>query len=183
VRWGDLAWALLGETVTVRGGERVARDLTLPLGTITLSTGITVNGAGVQVFPRDRGFPPTWQCLSGLLMNSFCGPPSLLEEFERDFWQDGTLPPNVTMPRLVERSVPEYPAALVGLGVEGDVTLEGRIGTHGFIDDLRLLGASNSALVESSLAAARGMRWEPARIQDVPTETPIRLDVEFRIQQ
>jgi hypothetical protein len=183
VRMGGLALELLGETLRLRSGDRIVRELTLPLGAITVSTSVAVTPDGEVIRPQDRGFPPTWQCLSGLGLNSFCGPPSLLEEFERDFHNSGRLPRQVEMPRLAQRALPEYPTALLGSGVEGSVTLEGQIGTDGFVASLRAAGWSHPALVDPAFAAARQMRWEPARIRGVPTEVPIRVEVEFQVRQ
>jgi beta-lactamase regulating signal transducer with metallopeptidase domain len=182
MRLEGLALELLGETLTLRNGEQIVRDITLPLSAITISTSVAVTPTGEQIRPRDRGFPPTWQCLGGLMLNSFCGPPSLLEEFERDLHENGRLPRNVQMPRLAQSARPDYPSALVGSGVEGSVTLEGTIGADGFVRGLRAIAWGHPAFVDPSFAAAQQMRWEPARIRGVPSDVPIRLEIDFEVR-
>ncbi|MBI4266644.1 MAG: TonB family protein [Acidobacteria bacterium] len=170
----------LGESVRLAAGERLLRDITLELGPVYVVENVVADATGETVSPRPRNFPETWSCLGE--MPGFCGPPSLLDEFERDLQDTGRLPAAVRLPRQMARPATRYPERLRGSPIEGQVRLEGRIGSDGFFADLRVVSASHPDMAEAALEGMRQARWEPGRFRDTPVEVPVQVTVDFSIR-
>ena len=72
-----------------------------------------------------------------------------------------------------------YPAALRGTGREGQVRLDARIGTDGFVADMRIIAASHPDFAEAVQEGLRQAQWEPARYRGILVEVPLELTVTF----
>jgi TonB family protein len=77
---------------------------------------------------------------------------------------------------------PLYPPALRDAGIQGVVLMDGRIGTDGFIRDLRLVTPVHPDLERAAFDAVRAWQFEPTRLHGVPVETRIDVTVRFALQ-
>ena len=75
--------------------------------------------------------------------------------------------------------LPQYPARQRDAGVSAEVRLEGRIGSDGFMKDLRLAAPADSDFASAAITATSAWRFAPTRLGGVPIETPIRITVKF----
>jgi TonB family protein len=171
-----MALALLGESVTLRAGEALRREVTLQLGPVYVTASARMESPTDPPATRGVPFPDNWRCVGELPL---CGPPSLVEEFERDQQEAGRLPAGVQPPRPVIRVTAQYPASLRDSGITGSVRLDGRIGTDGFLTGLRVVSAAHSDFAQAALDGAAQARWEPARIRGTLVEVPAQLTFEF----
>jgi hypothetical protein len=63
-----------------------------------------------------------------------------------------------------------------------DVLLEGRIGTDGFINGLRLIAAADEEFARASFAAVNQWQFTPTRLGGVPIETVIKVTINFKAE-
>lgn len=78
---------------------------------------------------------------------------------------------------------PEYPVNLRDASVEGQVLMEGRIGTDGFIRELRVVEAMQPDLADAAVAAVTRWRFAPTRLNCNPVETNIQVRVNFTVER
>jgi TonB family protein len=77
---------------------------------------------------------------------------------------------------------PIYPAAAREQGLESSVVLEGRIGTDGFVKDLRVVGRSDGDFVNAAVEAISQWQFTATQLDGVPVETNIRITTRFVMQ-
>jgi TonB family protein len=75
---------------------------------------------------------------------------------------------------------PQYQARRRQAGVSAKVSLEGRIGSDGFMKDLHLAAPAAGVFAGAALDAASAWRFAPTRLGGVPVETPIRITFDFQ---
>ena len=73
-----------------------------------------------------------------------------------------------------------YPESLQAAPITGIVTIEGRVGTDGFVTGLRLIKPVHPDLDNAALEAVTSWRFTPARLNGVLVEVPLRVSIEFR---
>lgn len=78
---------------------------------------------------------------------------------------------------------PAYPTSLADSGVEGHVAFEGRIGTDGAINGLRVVGPANADLASLAREAISQWRFEPTKLWGTPVEVAITIGVDFKAQK
>lgn len=178
--FGAMDLKKLGETVKLVAGESTERDVTLQFGPLQISAIVTWNETPVAPAAPQPSFPPDWRCLG--VEAPFCGPASLVEEFEQDLRKAGRIPADVQPPRQVTGPQVLYPVSLQGSGTTGIVRLTGRIGADGFLTGLQVVGDPNPAFAQAALDGAGLARWEPARLRDVPVEVAIELAIDFQVR-
>jgi len=83
----------------------------------------------------------------------------------------------VTQPTKVRDVKPRYPQNR--RGSDATLVLEGRIGTDGFLKDLRVLAPADADFATAALAAIRQWQFTPTRLDGVPMEVPMRVNVKF----
>ena len=76
----------------------------------------------------------------------------------------------------------EYPLEARVAGLEGTVYLAGTVTTDGSVRDLHLVQPLGLGLEEAAIAAARQWKFEPARINDVPTISSTTIRVSFLLK-
>lgn len=167
---------VVGEPITLRAGETLRRDVTLELGPVYVNASVRIDPPADVERPRVP-FPDNWRCVGEI--PGLCGPPSLVEEFERDLRDQGRVPADVQPPRPVIWVTADYPAGLRGTDTTGGVRLDGRIGTDGFLTGLRVVNAAHPDLAQAALDGAARARWDPARIRGTLVEVPAQLTFEF----
>jgi TonB family protein len=126
--------------------------------------------------------PSNWSCVDGSEM--LCGPPSVLQEFERDRKEhDQTQDTRYVLdPAMAQPLRLEYPRHLREARVEGTVALEGRIGTDGFLTGFQVRASGDPDFEKAAIAAIRRWEWDPARVNGVAVDVPITLTIEFKIE-
>jgi TonB family protein len=178
VRPLGMTLTIIGAPVTLRAGEALRREVVLQLGPVYVNASVRMESPDEPQVTRTVQFPDNWRCVGDLPL---CGPPSLVEEFERDQQEAGRLPAGVQAPRQIGRVAAQYPASLKGSGITGSVRLDGRIGTDGFLTGLRVVSAAHPDLAQAALDGAAQARWEPARIRGTLVEVPAQLTFEFTV--
>jgi TonB family protein len=87
---------------------------------------------------------------------------------------------NIRPPMKIKDARPQYPATLRSAGVEGTVVLQGRIGTGGMFDELRVVTASHADFAAAAVEAVRQWQFDSTLLNCVPVETPMRVTVRFQ---
>jgi beta-lactamase regulating signal transducer with metallopeptidase domain len=75
--------------------------------------------------------------------------------------------------------LPQYPRSKRDARVDAHVQLEGRIGTDGFVKELRLAVPAESDFAHAATEAVSAWRFAPTRLGGVPIETPIKIAIDF----
>jgi TonB family protein len=97
-------------------------------------------------------------------------------------WRGGVrVDPADQQKRLLPSPAPEYPEAARRAGIEGQVTLEVRIGRDGSVEDMTLL-SGEPVLGRAAMQAVEQWRYAPLRIggQPVSILTSVTLAFELR---
>jgi TonB family protein len=90
-------------------------------------------------------------------------------------------------PRVLKKTLPEYPAEARARHVEGSVTLQGRITEQGTVEEVKVVKseATEGGFVESfknsAIAAFRQWRYQPATIDGKPVPTDWTVVLDFRL--
>jgi TonB family protein len=158
--------------INLEAGETSRRDVVLQFGPFHEAWLIGPGG------PAPRGpAGREWQCGSRGL--PFCGPPSLVAEFERDEQErqgEPLLPPRTT------RTIPmEYPAALRDARIEGRIVVDGRLGADGVLREMQVQTADRPELERATLAALADVRWEPARLRGKAVAVPLTVGIRYSL--
>ena len=77
---------------------------------------------------------------------------------------------------------PIYPAQQGANGVSAKVELQGRLGTDGFIKDLRVTAPADQAFVDAAADAIGKWQFTTTRLDGVPVETPFKIHVWFALE-
>ncbi|MDH6166207.1 protein TonB [Variovorax boronicumulans] len=86
-----------------------------------------------------------------------------------------------TSAQILQRHMPDYPAALADEGVEGQVIAVFYVGEAGTPEDVRIERSPHPLLSKAVLDALKGWRFEPARSADGrPVRTRMRLPFRFQ---
>ena len=93
-------------------------------------------------------------------------------------------PPDVVIaPQLIREVKPVYPPALLAAGLEGDVILDGVIGTDGKVSNITVVRSTHTLFSEAAIKAWLECEFTPARRNGVPKPTPKRQPFTFKIRQ
>jgi len=82
-------------------------------------------------------------------------------------------------PRLVEGHAPIYPAIAQAAGVAGKVVLEAHVGPDGRVREVRIL-EGHTLFNEAAMDSVRSRRYEPLRLNEVPTAFLVTITVAFK---
>lgn len=75
-----------------------------------------------------------------------------------------------------------YPEALLKAEQQGNVLLSGRIDRTGKIEDLRLIAASDPAMVQPAMTAVKAWKFKPATRGGKPIDIAANVGVRFRVK-
>jgi TonB family protein len=149
--------------ITLAAGQTLNRDVALQIGEIEES--VTVSSAAVPSANRARAamaLPPyqpgTDRCSQSAIGGCIVAPVPL------------------------SHTDPVYPPEQRDNGVSGRVKMAGRIGTDGFVKDLRLAAPADPAFVNATVEALRQWQYAATRLDGVPMETNIQVTVNFIVQ-
>lgn len=160
--------------ITLDAGDVVRRDFTLQFGPFQESWLIAPSNGGDRA-RAGRGNGGEWTCASRGL--PFCGPPSLVAEFDRD--ERERLGEPVLQPRPVHMIPMEYPAQLRAAKLEGRIVVEGRLGTDGVLSAMVVRSSDRPELDQPTLNALAQVRWEPARLRGKPIAVPLTVAIRY----
>jgi TonB family protein len=116
--------------------------------------------------------------LAGVTPRPFAGPPRTAAGATR-------LCPNPAVggcigpPRKLKDVRPAYPPALESSGVEGEVVIEGLIGTDGRMKGMRVIESPHPELESAALDAVGEWEFAPTTLNGRTIETPINVSVGF----
>jgi beta-lactamase regulating signal transducer with metallopeptidase domain len=88
----------------------------------------------------------------------------------------------ISPPRKIANAVPRYPQALIASGTAGNVEVDGRIGTDGFVKDLRVIAPADAELANATVEAVGQWQYTATRLDGVPVETDIHVTAHFAIE-
>jgi TonB family protein len=89
---------------------------------------------------------------------------------------------DIRPPRKLRDVRPAYPPHLQSAGVTGIVILAGRVGTDGFIDDVKVLRAPHAELVSAAVDAVRQWEFDATLLNCVPVDVAITVMVNFAVE-
>jgi len=120
---------------------------------------------------RLRGMPIDLPALAEVQFRRPNAPPSTSETASRREERETPRNPVVEHPKLLHELEPDYPAALIGSGIEGTVLIRMLIGIDGVPQTFSVVRTSGPEFTESALAAAKEWRYEPGNV-------PVQLEME-----
>jgi len=85
----------------------------------------------------------------------------------------------LTPPKKFVDMKPAFPPAHATDGVSGTVVIEGRVGTDGFLKDLRANDGADPAFAAAALEAVWQWQFSPVRLNGIPQECRIEVTVKF----
>jgi hypothetical protein len=149
--------------ITLAAGQTLNRDVALQIGEIEES--VTVSSTAVPSASKTSApiTPPSYQPWTDRCTQSLIG---------------GCIVP----PIPVSHTDPVYPPEQRDNGVSGRVKMAGRIGTDGFVKDLRLAAPADPAFVNATVEALLQWQYAATRLDGVPVETNIQVTVNFAIR-
>jgi TonB family protein len=165
---GLIGFATVKATLDVRPGDRLQRNVVLPLG--SLEESVTVVGSRVPSGAVREAAAPAPRAVRDI-------PPPRAPAS----WAGG-IGGNIKQPTRAVDVKPRYPAELEGTGAGATVTLSGRIGMDGYMLDLKDISATpaHQAFVASAVEAVRQWEFHPTLLNGAPVETNITITVRYR---
>jgi TonB family protein len=152
-----LGFKNITEEVTLEPGSTIRRDFKLNIGSVVET--ISVGGASVPAPAKRTAGPPLRE---------------ILERFRGKQLQ----------PPLKLKDVrPVYSQALRDAGIEGTVTMQGRIATDGSVEGMQVTSSPNADLSRAALDAVNQWQFEPTRLWGTPVEVEMNVTVNFRRDQ
>lgn len=88
---------------------------------------------------------------------------------------------NIRPPRKLRDVRPVYPPHLQGR-VQGIVVLNARIGTDGFLQEVKVLESANADLAHAAVEAVRQWQFDATLLNCVPIEVAIKVTVNFEAE-
>lgn len=82
---------------------------------------------------------------------------------------------------IIAKPNPDFTAEAKAKRIEGDVLLEVVFRANGTLDVVRMLRGLGHGLDDNALAAARKIRFRPARENGQPVDQPARVTIEFKL--
>ncbi len=83
--------------------------------------------------------------------------------------------------QILSKPTPTYSAEARDLRTQGDVVLEVVFRADGFVDVVRVVSGLGHGLDEAAIAAAKRIRFMPAKSDEQAVDFPARLRIEFRL--
>ncbi len=88
---------------------------------------------------------------------------------------------NVKQARLLKQVLPIYPSLARTARVQGTVVLEATIGKSGAVEDVTVVDG-HPMLIGAAVEAVRQWQYEPAKLNEVPTRSSVRITVVFKLE-
>ena len=163
-----VGFASVKATVDVGPGDRIQRNVVLPLGSIEET--VTVIGSRVPTGRTQEAAAPAPRPVRDI-------PPP-----RGSASSAGGIGGSIKQPTRAVDVKPRYPAELEGTGAAATVTLSGRIGMDGYMLDLKDISKTqvHPAFAASALAAVRQWEFHPTLLNGAPVETNITITVRYQ---
>jgi TonB family protein len=149
--------------VTLGAGQNLKQDVVLQVGSLSETISVTGgpdSGGGTIRESRNASTQP-----------------------EVDPCSQSTIGGCISQPRKIRDVKPRYPQQLWEAGKGGTVRLEGRIGTDGFLKDLRVMAPADPDLANAAVEAASQWQFSQTRLDGVPIEVRLTISANFKPQQ
>lgn len=88
---------------------------------------------------------------------------------------------SVVPPKVVSWTAPTYTPEGLAAGVEGTVTLEGSVDSHGKVSRLRVLKGLGYGLDQQAIDAAASWKFNPGLRNGQPVQTVTQIEVDFQL--
>ena len=146
--------------ITLQAGERLSHDVRM------------------QLEPMTGSFTVCIDCRESMTPAST----SVAEDLRRDRENYATALTRTAEPADGwERYRIDVPSSLRQLdrSVAGNVTVAGRVGVDGRLNNLRAVSSAHQALSDAALGALSAQRWVPARIRSTAVEVDVLIELQF----
>jgi hypothetical protein len=147
--------------VALGAGQNLRQDVVLQVG--SLEETITTTG-GPDTGPRKSPEPRR----------------AVAPQAETDPCSQSTVGGCITQPKKIRDVKPQYPRQLWEAGTGGLVKLEARIGTDGFLKELRVMAPADPDLAAAASEAVSQWQYTQTRLDGVPIEVRVNISVNFR---
>jgi TonB family protein len=144
--------------MTVSAGQSLVRDVVLQIGSIEET---------LMVYPGDKGSAAQPM---GTASN---------EQPEFDSCSQSSTGGCIKPPRRIANARPRYPERTAGSAAGGVVKIDGRIGTDGFVKDLRVIAPADADFAAAAVEAISQWQFTATRLDGIPVEAGIRITVRF----
>jgi TonB family protein len=163
------------ERIGVAPRQTLERSVRLEVRGVTMMTKLV--GPRSARPTQARALPNGWSCADN--RPGFCGPPSLVQELERDQRLVSDRPTRVaSMTRMPDV---QYPQPAWDARIEGTAVVEGRVGSDGVPIGLHVTAPVYAELAAAAIDGVSAARFEPARLGGVNVDVPLSVTVEFRL--
>jgi TonB family protein len=163
--------------VTLDSGEVLEQDVALQLGSVQETILVTPGEA-----PPPPPPPPSGAADRRMAPPPPPPPPPPAKAQERtidDSCNESVVGGCIQPPTKLTHVMPRYPSRQRDAAIGGTVKVEGRIGTDGYLKELRLTAPAEPEFVSATLNALSGWEFAPTRLGGVPVETRINVTVTF----
>jgi TonB family protein len=167
------------DRLTLRGGEHVRHDVALQIGSVQETIHVS-DGEALPPPPPPPPPPPAPTPSRRLAPPAPPPPPppgQSVNPPDFDPCSQSLVGGCVTPPTKVRDVKPRYPENRRGSGAA--LQVEGRVGTDGFLKDLRVLAPADAEFANAALEAIRQWQFTPTRLDGVPMEVRMRVSVTF----
>ena len=89
---------------------------------------------------------------------------------------------DIKEPRLIENRPPVYPPIAQAAGVAGQVVLDAHVGPDGRVREIRIV-EGHTLFNDAALTSVRSRRYEPLRLNGVPTDFLVTITVAFTVRR
>jgi hypothetical protein len=161
--------------LTLEAGDVIRRDIVLQFGPFQEAWMIRASASRGRTPAPQGAAGREWPCASRGL--PFCGPPSLVAEFERDERERSGEP--LLPPRPTRLPPMEYPSRLRDGKIEGRIVLTGRLSVDGVFEEMRVLSSDRPELEQPTLETLARVRWEPARLRGKSVAVPLTIGIRY----
>ena len=86
---------------------------------------------------------------------------------------------NVQPPKLIQAVQPVYPKQALARGDQGDVTIDALVDQYGKVVSTKVLSGPIT-LREAAIAAVSEQRYQPAKLNGVPTSAHVLVKITFK---
>jgi hypothetical protein len=142
--------------LSLASGQQLQRDVALQVGAVHET--LAIQASDDRLPPRSRTAVPSTLEDAGSCGQSLVG---------------GCIDP----PTKIKDVKPRYPMSRLGSSTV--VTLEGRIGTDGFVSAIRVLGPVDADFANAAIDAVGQWQFTSTRLDGVPVETVIEITIRF----
>jgi len=163
---GLAGFAMVQGRVTLAAGQNLRQDVVFQVG--SLQETITTTG------PPDSG--------AATAAGKDREPRKVVAQPEIDPCSQSAAGGCITQPKKIRDVRPRYPRQLWEAGTGGLVKIEGRIGTDGFLKDLRVMAPADPDLASAATEAVGQWLYSQTRLDGVPIEVRVIITVNFRPQ-